>query len=32
MIKYRKKVNKSLPIVYDSCGDTDDNNEDSSGN
>ena len=27
-----KQVNKSLPIIYDSCDDTDDNNEDSSDN
>ena len=27
-----KQVNKSLPIIYDLCDDTDDNNEDSSDN
>ena len=27
-----KQVNKSLPIIYDSCDDTDDSNEDSSDN
>ena len=27
-----KQVNKSLPIIYDSCDDTDGNNEDSSDN
>ena len=31
-ISIEKQVNKSLPIIYDSCDDTDDNNEDSSDN
>ena len=31
-ISIEKQVNKSLPIIYDSCDDTDDNNEDSYDN
>ena len=32
MLSSIKKEVKSLPIIYDSCDDTDDNNEDSSDN
>ena len=31
-ISIEKQVNKSLPIIYDSCDDTDDNIEDSYDN